>query len=320
MKLSFSDASIFLILFSVSVLDLFRRTEAVIKLPGNVTVSAVIVFGDSIVDTGNNNNLKTPAKCNFPPYGRDFEGGAATGRFSNGKVPSDILAEELGVKELSPAYLDPTLKPEDLLTGVNFASGGCGYDPLTTRLSAAALSLSDQLQLFKEYIDKLRAIVGEEGKNRIFETSFFLVVVGSNDINNNYFGSRIRRLQYDISTYTDLLVGHASTFLKEIYGLGARRIGVFGAPTLGCLPSTRTVAGGIKRDCAKEYNEAAQLFNSKLSAELDSLNNLPDVRIVYIDIYSPLLDIIQNPNKYGFMNKRVRATLQCIKKAHIEML
>lgn len=91
MKLSFSDASIFLILFSVSVLDLFCRTEAVIKLPGNVTVSAVIVFGDSIVDTGNNNNLKTPAKCNFPPYGRDFEGGAATGRFSNGKVPSDIL-------------------------------------------------------------------------------------------------------------------------------------------------------------------------------------------------------------------------------------
>ena len=93
MKPSFSDASIFLILFSVSVsvLDLFWRTEAVIKLPGNVTVSAVIVFGDSIVDTGNNNNLQTPAKCNFPPYGRDFEGGVATGRFSNGKVPADIL-------------------------------------------------------------------------------------------------------------------------------------------------------------------------------------------------------------------------------------
>lgn len=77
---------------------------------------------------------------------------------------------------------------------------------------------------------------------------------------------------------------------------------MFGAPTLGCLPSTRTVAGGLKRDCAKEYNEAAQLFNSKLSAELDSLNNLPDVRIVYIDIYNPLLDIIQNPNKYGNNN------------------
>lgn len=91
MKLSFSAASIFSILFCVSVLDLFCRTEADIKLPGNETTSAVIIFGDSIVDTGNNNNLTTPAKCNFPPYGRDFQGGVPTGRFSNGKVPSDLL-------------------------------------------------------------------------------------------------------------------------------------------------------------------------------------------------------------------------------------
>lgn len=87
MKLPSSSASNFL--FSVFVLVV--STEAVIKLPGNVTIPAVIVFGDSIVDAGNNNNLKTPAKCNFPPYGRDFMGGVSTGRFSNGKVPSDLI-------------------------------------------------------------------------------------------------------------------------------------------------------------------------------------------------------------------------------------
>lgn len=58
----------------------------------NVTIPAVFMFGDSIVDTGNNNdNLKTPARCNFPPYGRDFQGGIPTGRYSNGKVPSDFI-------------------------------------------------------------------------------------------------------------------------------------------------------------------------------------------------------------------------------------
>lgn len=63
-----------------------------LKLPANVSVPAVIVFGDSIVDTGNNNNnMKTFARCNFLPYGRDFEGGLPTGRFSNGKVPADLL-------------------------------------------------------------------------------------------------------------------------------------------------------------------------------------------------------------------------------------
>ncbi|KAH9693480.1 GDSL esterase/lipase EXL3 [Citrus sinensis] len=256
MKLPSSSASNFL--FSVFVLVV--STEAVIKLPGNVTIPAVIVFGDSIVDAGNNNNLKTPAKCNFPPYGRDFMGGVSTGRFSNGKVPSDLIAEELGIKELLPAYLQPNLQPEDLLTGVTFASGGCGYDPLTTEL-ASAIPLSDQLQLFKEYTEKVKQMVGEEGQNRIMKTAFVL----------------------------------------ELYGLGVRRMGVFSAPPLGCLPSSRTLGGGKTRDCANDYNEAAQMFNTKLSAELDSLNiQFPDARLLLIDIYNPLLYLIQNPIKYGF--------------------
>ena len=54
--------------------------------------SAILVFGDSIVDTGNNNAiLLTTIKCNFPPYGMNFPRHLATGRFSNGRVPSDIL-------------------------------------------------------------------------------------------------------------------------------------------------------------------------------------------------------------------------------------
>lgn len=43
--------------------------------------------------------------------------------------------EELGIKEFLPAYLDPSLQPSELPTGVNFASGGAGYDPLTSKLA-----------------------------------------------------------------------------------------------------------------------------------------------------------------------------------------
>ena len=68
------------------------KAKGLVELPPNVTVPAVLVFGDSIMDTGNNNNnMQTLAKCNFPPYGRDFEGGIPTGRFGNGKVPSDLV-------------------------------------------------------------------------------------------------------------------------------------------------------------------------------------------------------------------------------------
>jgi hypothetical protein len=54
-------------------------------------VTAVIVFGDSIVDPGNNNDLHTLIKANHPPYGKDFFNHEATGRYSNGLIPSDLI-------------------------------------------------------------------------------------------------------------------------------------------------------------------------------------------------------------------------------------
>ncbi|XP_034676815.1 GDSL esterase/lipase At3g14820-like [Vitis riparia] len=283
--------------FFVSVFISLCSTGALVKLPENGTIPAVIVFGDSIVDAGNNNNLVTVAKSNYPPYGRDFSGGIPTGRFSNGKIPSDFVAELLGIKKLLPAYLDPTLQPSDLLTGVTFASGASGYDPLTSKIPSV-FSLSDQLEMFKEYTGKLKAMVGEERTNTILRKSLFLVVQSSNDITSTYF--TVRKEQYDFASYADILVTLASSFLKELYGLGARRIAVFGAPPLGCLPSQRSLAGGIQRECAEKLNEAAKLFNTQLSSGLDSLNtNFPLAKFVYVDIYNPLLDIIQNPQKSG---------------------
>ena len=87
---------------------------------------------------------------------------------------------------------------------------------------------------------------------------------------------------------------------QELYGLGARRIGVLSLPSIGCVPSQRTVAGGILRGCSESANQAAILFNSKLSSQMDSINKrLPDARLVYLDVYNPLLAIVQNPSQYG---------------------
>uniref|UniRef100_A0A0D3D742 Uncharacterized protein n=1 Tax=Brassica oleracea var. oleracea TaxID=109376 RepID=A0A0D3D742_BRAOL len=59
-------------------------------ISGNANVSALFAFGDSILDTGNNNNLTTLSKCNYFPYGRNFVGGKATGRFGNGRYPTTL--------------------------------------------------------------------------------------------------------------------------------------------------------------------------------------------------------------------------------------
>nr|XP_043632931.1 GDSL esterase/lipase EXL3-like [Erigeron canadensis] len=270
-----------------------------ITLPPNVTVPAVIAFGDSIVDQGANNNINTLIKANFAPYGKDFAGGKPTGRFSNNKTPADLIVEQLGIKELLPAYLDPSLDDKELLTGVSFASGASGFDPQTPMI-LAVLSLTDQLKQFKEYIEKVKVIVGEEGTKYILANSIFLVVAGTDDLANTYFTVGLRRLQYDIPTYANLIVSFASKFIQDIYKLGARRIGVFNAPPIGCLPAQRTLAGGGLRVCSEQYNQAAQIYNNKLQPEIEYLNKtLAQSRIVYIDIYNPLFAIIQNPLLYG---------------------
>ena len=93
--------------------------------------------------------------------------------------------------------------------------------------------------------------------------------------------------------------------LKEIYELGARKIGVFAGPPVGCVPYHRTLSGGIERKCIQKYNNAVMLFNDKLLREIGFLNQkLPNSRIVYIDVYNPLLDIIVNHQKYGNFSLR----------------
>jgi hypothetical protein len=44
------------------------------------------------------------------------------------------VASALSVKATLPAALNPSLTPQDLVTGVCFASGGSGFDDLTANL------------------------------------------------------------------------------------------------------------------------------------------------------------------------------------------
>lgn len=98
----------------------------------NAKVPAIIVFGDSTVDSGNNNEISTVLKSNFEPYGRDFIGKQPSGRFSNGRIPTDFISEAFKIKPTIPAYLDPTYNISEFATGVCFASAGTGYDNATS--------------------------------------------------------------------------------------------------------------------------------------------------------------------------------------------
>ncbi|KAG5549653.1 hypothetical protein RHGRI_014831 [Rhododendron griersonianum] len=97
----------------------------VCSVPRAEAARVFLVFGDSLVDNGNNNYLATTARADSPPYGIDYPTHRPTGRFSNGLNIPDLISQSLGAETTLP-YLSPALTGQKLLVGANFASAGIG--------------------------------------------------------------------------------------------------------------------------------------------------------------------------------------------------
>ncbi|KAF5207922.1 GDSL esterase/lipase [Thalictrum thalictroides] len=269
---------------------------------GNVgaKVSAVIVFGDSTVDAGNNNYIKTILRSNFQPYGRDFPGGKPTGRFSNGRLVSDFISEAFGIKQIIPAYLDPAYGIQDFATGVSFASAGTGYDNLTSNF-LSVIPMWKELEYFKEYKKKLFDFMGENNAKNMLREALYMISVGTNDfIENYYINPAGRRAQFTIEEYSNFLVDISESFIREIYNLGARKISLSGLPPIGCLPLLRSL--NIKRvgACRADCNKLARDFDGKSIALAAKLNKeLTGINILFLNVYNPALQVINNPKAYG---------------------
>ncbi|XP_071723893.1 GDSL esterase/lipase APG-like [Rutidosis leptorrhynchoides] len=264
-----------------------------------------MTFGDSGLDVGNNNYLKTPFKANYPPYGEDFVGGKATGRFCNGKLVSDFTAETLGFKTYAPAYLSPEASGKKLLIGANFASAASGFDDKAAYLSHA-ITLTQQLEYFKEYKTKLAKVAGTNKSASIIKDALYLLSAGTSDILQKYHVIPTNNQVYDSDQYASSLVTAFTSFVKNLYGLGARKLGVTGILPLGCLPAARMKYGFHGRSgCVSRINADVQQFNDRINSTAISLRKqLPGLKLVVFDTFNPLYDVVQSPSKYGFLEAK----------------
>jgi hypothetical protein len=79
---------------------------------------------------------------------------------------------------------------------------------------------------------------------------------------------------------------------------------VAGLPPVGCLPLQLTMAELRQpprpQGCIAEQNTAAESYNAKLQRMLAEFQSAsPGARAVYADIYTPLMDMVEHPDKYG---------------------
>ncbi|KAL6863817.1 hypothetical protein ACP4OV_016720 [Aristida adscensionis] len=271
---------------------------------------AVVVLGDSWADTGNNNFIQTMARGNYPPYGRDFAGGEPTGRFSNGRLPADFVSEALGLPPAVPPYLDPRRTIHDLASGVSFASAGSGLDDTTAQMLhdpnlyvQSAVTLRQQVEHLKEYKARLRRARGRAAGERTIRQALYLLSVGGSDLLGNYLLYPLRRQRFTLHEYSAYLAGEAEAAVRAVHAVGARRVAVAGLPPLGCLPLQRTVNAARPGDCNWGLNTVARSFNRRLRAAAAKLNGeLPGARVVYVDQYRVLAEMITKPWEYGFEN------------------
>lgn len=265
-------------------------------------VPALYVFGDSLLDNGNNNLLPTLAKANYFPYGLNFPGGFPTGRFTNGKNLADFVADHLGLPYPPPRV--SILEPKSL-KGYNYASGSCGILPETGKFIGECLNFDEQIIMFEKTVKLQMASHFNNNASQLSQhmaKSIFIFSVGNNDYINTYFGFIQTRHRYNPQQFALLLSDTLSHQLQKLYNLGARKMVVFELGPIGCVPSI-VRGSSVNGKCDEEKNQFVQLFNIQLGLLLKNLTStLQGSHFILGHAHWLGYDAVMNPAKYGLID------------------
>ncbi|CAL5363122.1 unnamed protein product [Camellia sinensis] len=267
---------------------------------------AFFVFGDSLVDSGNNDYLATTARADNPPYGIDYPTHRPTGRFSNGLNIPDIISEQIGSEPTLP-YLSPELTGDRLLIGANFASAGVGILNDTGFQFLNIIRIYKQLEYFQQYQTRVSRLIGPAETQTLVNQGLVLITLGGNDFVNNYylvpFSARSR--QFSLPDYVRYLISEYRKVLVRLYELGARRVLVTGTGPLGCVPAElaqRSRTG----ECVVELQRAAGLFNPQLIQMVNGLNSqIGSTVFIAANAQRMHMDFISDPQAYGFVTSKI---------------
>ncbi|KAM3380916.1 GDSL esterase/lipase [Capsicum galapagoense] len=265
--------------------------------------TALWVFGDSLVDNGNNNFLNSVAKSNYFPYGIDFNRGRPTGRFSNGKTFVDFLGELLGLAA-PPPFADPNTRASRILGGVNYASAAAGILDESGQHYMERYPLSQQVMNFESTLSQLRTMMSPDDLNNYLSRSIAVMVFGSNDYINNYLMPSIytSSINYNPQQFANLLLNRYARQLVALYSVGLRKFLLAGVGPLGCIPNQLATGQAPPGRCVDYVNQMLGSFNEGLRSLVSIMNNgtHPGAVFVYGNTYTAIGDILNNPSRYGF--------------------
>ncbi|XP_012479303.1 GDSL esterase/lipase At3g26430 [Gossypium raimondii] len=303
--MAFGLSSIFVItIFAISFTNLASVSLVLARKP--CRFPAIFNFGDSNSDTG---GLSAAFGQAPPPNGFSYFG-APAGRYTDGRLLIDFIAESLGLPYLS-AFLDSV--GTNFSHGANFATAGSTIRPQNTTLQQSGfspISLNVQFYEFNDFHARTQVVRKRGGvfeilmpKKEHFSNALYTFDIGQNDLTAGYFSNMSTD---DVKAYVPDVLNQFQTIIQYIYNQGGRYFWIHNTGPVGCLPYVMeripVLAGQIDDyGCASPFNEVAQFFNRGLKKIVEQLRkNLPHAAITYVDVYSVKYSLISQGRKHGF--------------------
>ncbi|KAE8730180.1 GDSL esterase/lipase [Hibiscus syriacus] len=290
---------------------------------------AVYNLGDSNSDTGSDSATfgRVP-----PPYGETFFRKPA-GRYSDGRLIIDFIANKLKLPSFLSAYLDAI--DSNFRHGVSFAVYGSTIQPAVGKLIDAGfspVSLDVQLLQFQQFKERANELYNQ-GRNTYrlpkpeeFSKALYMLDIGQNDLTYAVLTTSVEQVKASIPN----LINQFSAAIEKLFQQGARFFWIHNTGPLGCLPVSVLLVppkpgNTDQAGCVKSYNELSQEFNKQLKDRVSQLRaKLHGARLIYVDMYSAKYTLICEAHKYGFIDPLKNCcghfgdyTVQCGKTAMV---
>ncbi|MDD5389311.1 MAG: SGNH/GDSL hydrolase family protein [Gallionellaceae bacterium] len=245
-------------------------TALIVSNQASATITRMVVFGDSLSDSGNLYNITGGAVPTSPPYAQ---------RFSNGPVAVEYLAGDLGVA-LAPSTIGGgNYAVAGAATG-GVATGSGTYDSYVAYAYPALAGLNSLTGMDKQ----LAAYLGTSPSG--LSDTLFVLWGGSNDL-----------FIAPTSATMSQAVVNLSNEISALIGIGASQFLIPDMADWSLTPEGQASSAGTRA-----YMSALNAqFNSELAAALASLGSAnPGVDITSFDTNTLFQDIYGNAAAYGF--------------------
>lgn len=243
--------------------------------------SNLVVFGDSLTDTGNNaivfdteiappgtppGTLRTPTPIESPTFIPDAP--YAPNRYSNGPVWVEQFAASLGLS--AKASLVPG--------GTNFSFGGARTGPAD---SSFPFSLTDQVEIF----------LG--GSGGVAPGDALYVVAGGG--NNARDAAALAAGGGDPTAIIEAYVLDTATILTRLSGAGAKDILLVNVPNIGLTPAIQAFGPAA----AAGASAIATAMNAALDSALAALLPFLTLDVKVFDFYTTFTQVVASPGDSG---------------------